>query len=354
MPAREDGATGLARFESGGDAMLSMLRTIAGSAAVAASLCGCASSMGGAGVPDEGTSYVSEDGWAKLDRAWGSTSAIDVDARGNVWVFERCGANTCAGSKLAPILEFDRSGKLVKRFGEGLFVFPHAIHVDREGNIFVADADGKDGKGHVVMKFSPEGKVLMTLGRPGVAGETNDTFNRPSAVVTAPNGDIFVADGHGGASNARIVKFSRDGKFIKAWGRKGTGPGEFAELHAIAMDSSGRVFVADRGNNRIQIFDQSGNFIEEWKHFGRPTAIYIDRSDTIYVSDHASSAKLNPGFRRGIRIGNVKNGTVRKMIPGVGPEPDKENVPEGIAVDSEGNIYGAEVALKSVTKYRRN
>src|SRR5215207_9636472 len=223
--------------------------------AVAGLVSGCADTMRGPGAPDERTSYSMEKHWAKLDRAWGSTSAIDVDARGNVWVFERCGANTCGGSGLAPILRFDRSGKLTQRFGEGMFVFPHAIHVDREGNVFVADADGKDGKGHVVVKFSPEGKVLMTLGTPGVAGKTNDTFNRPSAVVTAPNGDIFVADGHGGKSNARIVKFSKDGKFIRTWGRRGTAPGELGELHAIALDKSGRVFVGDRGNNRIQIFD---------------------------------------------------------------------------------------------------
>jgi streptogramin lyase len=247
--------------------------------------------MGGAALPDERTSYSAEHDWAKLNRAWGSTSAVSVDGRGNVWVFERCGANTCAGSNLAPVLEFDSSGRFVRSFGGGLFVFPHSIHVDRDGNVFVADADGKDGKGHVVVKFSPEGKVLMTLGRPGVAGTTNDTFNRPSGVVTAPNGDIFVADGHGGNSNARIVKFSRDGKFIKAWGRKGTGNGEFAELHGIAIDSSGRLFVADRGNNRIQIFDQEGNFLGEWKQFGRPSSVYIDASDTLYVSDHASSAK---------------------------------------------------------------
>jgi hypothetical protein len=231
-----------------------------GAAAVIATLlCGCADTMRSAGVPDERTSYSLEHGWAKLDRPWGSTSAVDVDAQGNVWVFERCSANTCGGSSLAPILKFDRSGKLIRSFGAGLFVFPHAIHVDRAGNLFVADADGREGKGHVVVKFSPEGKVLMTLGRPGIASETSDTFNRPSAVVTAPNGDIFVADGHGGKSNARIVKFSKNGKFIKAWGRRGTAPGEFGELHAIAIDSSGRLFVGDRGNNRIQIFDQEGN-----------------------------------------------------------------------------------------------
>jgi streptogramin lyase len=278
---------------------------------------------------------------------------VDIDRHGTVWVFERCGANTCADSNLAPILKFDPSGKLTQSFGGGLFVFPHSIHADREGNVFVADAEGKDGKGHVVVKFSPEGKMLMTLGKPGVAGETNDTFNRPSAVVTAPNGDIFVADGHGGNSNARIVKFSKDGKFIKTWGRKGTGPGEFGELHAIAIDSSGRVFVGDRTNNRIQIFDQEGKFLAEWKQFGRPSAIYIDASDTIYVADHASTAKLNPGFRRGIRIGSVKDGVVKVMIPGVGPEPEKENVPEGVAADGQGNIYGAEVALKNVAKYVR-
>lgn len=327
--------------------------SILAAAVIALLLSACAGPVRPAGAPDERTSYSAEHGWAKLDRSWGSTSAIDVDRNGNVWVFERCGANTCAASTLAPVLEFDSSGRLIQSFGAGLFVFPHAIHVDREGNVFVADADGKDGKGHIVTKFSPDGKLLMTLGRPGVAGETNDTFNRPSAVVTASNGDIYVADGHGGSSNARIVKFSKQGKFIKAWGRKGTGPGEFGELHAIAIDSSGRVFVGDRGNNRIQIFDQDGRFLGEWRQFGRPSAIYIDANDTLYVADHQSSAKVNPGFRRGIRIGSARDGVVRTMVPGSGPEPDKEHVPEGIAVDARGNIYGAEVALKDVIRYVR-
>jgi streptogramin lyase len=336
-----------------GTTTVKSMRSIVVTCAAVALLAACADTPRGAGVPDERTSYSAEHGWAKLDRPWGSTSAVAVDGRDNVWVFERCGANTCAGSSLAPILEFDPAGRLVRSFGAGLFVFPHSIHVDREGNVFVADANGKDGKGHVVVKFSPEGKVLMTLGRPGVAGATNDTFNRPSGVVTAPNGDIFVADGHGGNSNARIVKFSRDGKFIKAWGRKGTAAGEFAELHGIAIDSAGRLFVADRGNNRIQIFDQDGNFLGDWKQFGRPSSVYIDASDTLYVSDHASTAKLNPGVRRGIRIGSARDGVVRGFISGVGPEPEKENVPEGVAADASGNIYGAEVAQRSVTKFNR-
>jgi DNA-binding beta-propeller fold protein YncE len=295
-------------------------------------------------------------GWAQMPagRTWGSTSTLDVDRSGNVWVFERCGANACDDSALPPIIQFDAAGKFVRSFGAGLFVFPHGIHVDREGNVWVADASGKAGKGHVVVKFNREGKVLLTLGKPGVAGDSTETFNRPSAVITAPNGDIFVSDGHGGESNARIMKFAKDGKFIKTWGTKGAGPGEFGELHGIALDSSGRVFVADRGNNRIQIFNAEGKYIAEWKQFGRPSGIYIDASDTLYVTDHASDAKRNPGMRRGIRVGSAKDGTVRSHIPGVGPEPEKENVAEGVAADGKGAIYGAEVAHKSVTKYVRN
>ena len=252
---------------------------------------------------------------------------------------------------LAPIFKFDRSGKAVKWFGAGMFVFPHGMHVDKDGNIWVTDADGKDGKGHQVVKFSPDGKVLLALGKAGVAGDSQETFNRPSAVVTSSSGDIFVADGHGGESNARIVKFSKDGKFIKAWGRKGSAPGEFAELHAIAIDSTGRLFVGDRGNGRIQIFDQDGKFLAEWKQFGRPSGISIDRNDTIYVADSQSDAKRNPGFKRGIRIGSAKDGSVHALIPGIGPEPDKETVPEGVAADAIGNIYGAETSANDLTKY---
>jgi streptogramin lyase len=297
--------------------------------------------------------YRVEAGWAKFPegRKWGSTSAVDVDRDGNIWVFERCGDRSCAGSNLAPIFKFDRSGKAVKWFGAGMFVFPHGMHVDRDGNVWVTDAEGKDGKGHQVVKFSPDGKVLLVLGKAGVTGDGPDTFNRPSAVTTAPNGDIFVADGHGGDSNARIVKFSKDGKVIKAWGRKGSAPSEFAELHAIAIDSTGRLFVGDRGNSRIQIFDQDGKFLEEWKQFGRPSGIFIDRSDIIYVTDSQSDAKRNPGFKRGIRIGRAKDGSVQALIPGVGSEPDKESVPEGVAADAMGNVYGAETSANDLKKF---
>lgn len=301
--------------------------------------------------------YRIEEGWAKMPqgRTWGSTSAVEPDRAGNVWVGERCGANTCAGSTLPPILQFDRTGTLVKSFGAETMIFPHGFHVDEEGNVWITDAQGKDGKGHQVLKFSRDGKPLMALGKAGVAGDGPDTFNQPSDVVVARNGDIFVADGHDRQSNARIVKFSKDGTFIKAWGKRGSAPGEFDTPHAIALDSRGRVFVGDRGNNRIQIFDQNGTFLEEWKQFSRPSGIYIDANDVIYVADSESNTKRNPGWKRGIRIGSAKDGKITAFIPDPEPNPDASatSAAEGVAADAAGNIYGAEVGPKGLKKYVR-
>jgi DNA-binding beta-propeller fold protein YncE len=212
--------------------------------------------------------YRSVENWAKLPdgRKWGQTISVDIDRDGkSIWVFERCGGTSCDASDVAPILKIDPSGNVTRSFGAGMFVFPHGLHVDRDGNVWATDGRGKGTKGQQVFKFSPDGKVLMTLGKAGVTGDGSDTFNSPSDVLVAPNGDIFVADGHGGDTNARIAKFSKDGTLIKAWGRKGSGPGEFNVPHRLAMDSSGRLFVADRSNNRIQVFDQDGKFLVEWK-----------------------------------------------------------------------------------------
>lgn len=299
--------------------------------------------------------YRTIDHWGKLPngRTWGSTAGIDIDSRDHVWVAERCGANSCAGSKLDPVLEFDAEGNLLKSFGAGMFVFPHGIGVDKDGNVWVTDGQGKDGKGHQVIKFSPDGKVLMKLGKAGVAGAGPDTFNQPSDVIVAPNGDIFVADGHGEDSNARIVKFNKDGKFIKTWGKKGTGPGEFDTPHALAFDSKGRLFVGDRNNNRIQVFDQDGNFIEQWAQFSRPSGLFIDKHDTIFVADSESGSvtKSHPGWKRGIRVGSVKTGQVSSFIPDPVENAPDTSAAEGVASDSQGNIYGAEVGPKDVKKY---
>jgi hypothetical protein len=301
--------------------------------------------------------YQTIEGWAKMPegRTWGSTSAVDIDRdRKSIWVGERCGTNTCAGSNLDPILKFDASGKLVKSFGAGMFVFPHGIFVDKQDNVWITDGQGKDGKGQQVFKFSREGKVLMTLGKAGVAGDGPDTFNQPSDVLVAPNGDIFVADGHSPTSNARIVKFTKDGKFIKQWGKHGAGPGEFETPHALAMDSKGRLFVGDRTNNRIQIFDQDGNFLEEWKQFSRPSGVFIDKHDVIYVADSESTDKVgygyHPGWKRGLRIGSATSGKVTAFIPDPNPTGGS-SAAEGVAADAAGNVYGAEVGPKALKKY---
>ena len=304
-------------------------------------------------------------------RIWGSTAGVDIDRDGSsIWVAERCGAQgfippsqmregeifNCDGSNLDPILKFDASGKLVKAFGAGMFVFPHGLHVDFEGNVWVTDGVGRGMKGQTVHKFSPDGKLLMTLGTPGKAGDGPNEFNAPSAVLVAPNGNIFVADGHGGNTNARIVKFSRDGKFIKTWGKKGSAPGEMDGPHTLAMDSQGRLFLGDRGNNRIQIFDQDGNYIDQWTQFSRPSGIFIDKADNIYVADSESNTTQNPGFRRGLRIGSAKDGRVAALIPD--PEPVKEgtgpgtgSAAEGVAADADGNVYGAEVDARKLMRY---
>jgi sugar lactone lactonase YvrE len=318
--------------------------------------------VGGAALTQENP-YDAVDGWAQMPagRTWGSLSAVDIDPDGvSVWVAERCGGNNCAGSKLPAVLKFDPAGKLVRSFGSGMFTFPHGMSVDRDGNVWVTDGIPPDragppepGKGHVVVKFSREGKVLLTLGQAGTPGSGNDTFNQPSDVVVGANGNIFVADGHGGKTNARIVKFTRDGRFIKSWGKHGSGPGEFDTPHAIATDSRGRLFVADRGNNRIQIFDQEGTFLEEWRQFSRPSGIYFDGKDTIYVADSESNTVRHPKGRRGIYVGNASDGKVTAFIPD--PEADPDNSltsgAEGVAADSKGTIYAAEVGSKRLRKY---
>lgn len=308
-------------------------------------------------IPSE--DYSLNQSYFKLpaNRAIGSTAGLAIDPDGSsIWVFDRCGANNCVGSDFSPIMQFDLAGNLLTSFGSDLFIRPHGNHVDKDGNIWVADGEGpdgtdprRDGKGHQVFKFSPNGEILMTLGKAGVSGDASNLFNQPSSVYIAPNGDIFVGDGHGGQSNARIVKFSADGKFIKTWGSRGTGPGEFETPHALAMDSQGRLFVGDRGNNRVQIFDQEGNFLAEWNQFGRPSGMYIDNNDMLYVTDSSSSPRNNPGFERGIRIGSVLDGVVSTFID----DPDEVGTQEGVTADAAGNVYGSLTGGMALRKYTR-
>lgn len=300
-------------------------------------------------------------------RTWGALSSVDVDIDGrSIWVAERCGANSCAGSNLPVVLKFDPSGTVVRSFGGGMFIFPHGIHVDGGGNVWIVDGlppvppSTSTPMGHRVVKFSPEGKVLLVLGTAGVPGSDQTHFNMPSDVVTAANGDIFVADGHGGKSNSRIVKFDRNGTFIKTWGRLGSGPGEMDLPHAIAIDSRGRIVLADRNNNRLQIFDQDGQYLTEFKQFSRPSGLFIDRNDVVYVADSESNkVRSHAEWKRGIRIGSLRDGKVTAFIPDTNTDVDKGPLAstsgaEGVAVDAAGNVYGAEVGQRGVRRYIPN
>jgi sugar lactone lactonase YvrE len=295
--------------------------------------------------------YEAIDGWAKLPggRIWGATSAVYPANDGKtIWIAERCGANLCVDSDLDPVMLFDADGNVLRSFGSGMIVWPHGIYVDAEDNVWIADAVGyapvPDGVGHTVMKFSPNGELLMTLGKKGVAGDGNDVFNKPSDMLVAPSGDIFVADGHDAGGN-----------YLMQWGETGGDHGQFRDPHALAMDSQGRLFVGDRGNSRLQIFTQNGEHIATWTQFGRPSGLFIDSNDILYSADSESNARRNAGWKRGVRIGSVEDGFVTAFIPD--PEPDQDNsgtsAAEGIAVDAAGNIYGAEVGPRAVRKYVR-
>lgn len=314
--------------------------------------------------------------WGRLPegRKWGSTASVVTAPDGTIWVTDRCGVSgaggtTCGGPQASvdPVFQFDTSGTLLKSWGAGMFVSPHKLTVDKDGHLWMADNGGQQ-----VFKLTQDGKVLMTLGKKGVAGAGPDEFDAPTEVAIAPNGDIFVGDGHTGGGtavgNARIVRFSKDGKFIKTWGRKGMGPGEFDVIHTLAFDSRGRLFVGDRQNNRIQIFDQDGKFLAQWFQFGRPSGISIDqKTDTIYVADSESrdartntgqlglpptGYAFNLGAQRGIRIGSARDGSVRYFIPDpcTYPYPSGSSMAEGVTIDAQGSVYGADF-LGTVRKY---
>jgi sugar lactone lactonase YvrE len=304
------------------------------------------------------TFYGEIPGWADFSGkpAPGSVSAVYVDRGHRVWIAARCGANDCSANPLAaPIIALDSStGRPLSSFGAGLFVWPHGLHVDRGGNVWVTDGRKDGARGHQVIKFAADGTELMRLGTAGVSGNGPNQFSGPTGVAVAADGSVFVTDGHETDSNHRVVKFTASGQFVLSFGEFGSGPGQFNVPHAIAIDSNGRLFVADRDNNRIQIFDQQGRFIDQWTQFGRPSGISIGADDTIYVSDNQSNDSRNPGIIRGIRHGSAIDGRVVGFIPDPQFDPgvDQETSAHGIAVDSEGNIYGAEVWSETVRKYR--
>jgi DNA-binding beta-propeller fold protein YncE len=326
--------------------------------------------------------YRLAEGWPSLPLGmnggqWGEVIRVHVHSDGNIWVFHRCfntvppGHATCVGrgDSNPPILQFDPSGRLLTSFGVGLFAYPHGFTLDADGNLWASDVNDEavilglsaktaDGavKGQEVLKLSPTGKVLMMLGRMGVAGNGPDTFDRPTGIAVARNGDVFVSDGHypNKHDNARVMKFAKDGRFIKAWGQKGAGPGDFDEPHDIFVGGSQeRVYVADRRNKRLQVFDQDGNFLAAWTQFGTPSSVFVGKDDTIYVGSSFPDATAKKGELRGIVIGNAKDGSLKAYIPDPG-DLDKVDVgtsASGIAADEIGTIYAADVGTHGLRKY---
>ena len=313
--------------------------------------------------------------WATLNlenRPWGGSNGVAIGRDGkSVWATDRCSPGItpgCLGTKVNPVHLFDDSGKEIRSFGGGMFVWPHGIHVDRDGNVWVTDArapsagdltkyPGEDQKGSVVIKFNPEGKVLLTLGKPGVKGNPPAALTDPTDVVTDPsNGDVYVAESHTDVADpnltGRISVFDKTGKFLRVIGKTGTGPGDFRTPHALEFDSQGRLVIADRHNHRIQVLTKAGKFVAEYDDFGRTSGLAIDKSDVIYTGDSESSEKVHPGWQRGIRIGSLKDGKVTMFIPPhATPGAPEGAMGEGIAVDAAGNIYTAEAQLRGITKY---
>ena len=324
--------------------------------------------------------YETVRNWGVLpdDRSWGSVSAVNIDIDGvHVWAGDRCGVNSCAESGVDPIVKLDRDGNTVLSFGAGLITWPHGMDVDAEGNVWVADARSPNGRelertpgapmnGHVVRKFSPTGELLMTIGVPGEAGDPPTHLTEPNDVLVAPDGSIFVAETHGAQymddagpnAKSRITKYSPDGEMLLQFGEWGYADGQFRSPHSLAMDSRGRLFVADRGNRRIQIFDQRGNHMETWYQFSRNSGIWIDDNDILYAIDSESDENYNPGgWRKGLRVGSAITGQVWYFVPehmserasGMG---GYGSMGEGVTVDREGNVIAGEVGpVQGLTKF---
>ena len=308
------------------------------------------------GLPNPNMTVIED--WGKLPngREWGSTAGADIGPDGHVWAYDRCGGGLdggCDTNLVDPIVKYHKdTGELLAAFGAGVFVTPHGLHVADDGNVWATDFAGNaDGtKGHQVHKFSPTGELLMSLGTAGQPGSGPGQLNQPNDVITTPEGIIFVADGHSGqsarpgpGSTGRILKYTAEGEFLMEWGEIGIGPGEFRTPHALELDSRGRLFVADRGNHRIQIFDQNGNYLDSYYQFSRISGLFMTDDDMLYAIDSETSGGNHPGWATGIRIGSAHADVVTAFIPGHAYQERPWNTAgEGVAVDADGNVYGAE------------
>ena len=264
--------------------------------------------------------------WPTLPPGWnfGEVAGVAVDGKGHVFVFHR-GEHS--------IMEFTPEGRMVRSWGEGLFIRPHAIRVDPEGNIWTVDNDT-----HQVLKMDPSGRIRMVVGRRGQSGESDELFNRPTDVAFAPNGDFYVSDGY---VNSRVVKFSKEGRFITAWGKKGDGDGEFNLPHSVAVDGQGRVYVGDRENYRVQVFDANGKFLTQWNHVGSPWGLDLQSDQTLFLADGHNDRILKVTLEGKVLGAFGENGRL----------PGELNFVHHLGLDAAGNIFASEIKNQRVQKF---
>jgi DNA-binding beta-propeller fold protein YncE len=284
------------------------------------------SAIGGAAqsaerLPD----YQVVTGWPQLpgDITFGPVSAVATDSADRVYVCHR-------GKH--PVLIFERDGKFLRSWGDDLLKTPHGLRIDGAGNVWVTDIGN-----HQVLKFDANGKLLLTLGRKGEPGEAADRFDRPTDIAVTPERDFYVSDGYG---NNRVAKFSKDGKFLKQWGKKGTGEGEFNLPHAICLDTKGRIYVGDRENNRIQLFDADGKFLEQWKEGGAPFGLFL-AGGRLFVAD---------GRANWVKVLDL-NGKSLGRFGEKGTGAGQFELPHMLCVDGHGAVYVAEVNGKRIQKF---
>jgi DNA-binding beta-propeller fold protein YncE len=326
--------------------------------------------ISGEGLPNPNPNREAAWGTLPAGRQWGSTAGIDTDPNdGHIWAYERCGSGSaggpgvnCVTNEVDPIFKFDRNtGEILANFGAGVFVTPHGIHAAEDGTVWVTDFAGNGEKGHQVHQFSADGELLMSLGVAGVAGNGPGELNQPNDVVVGPDGSIYVGDGHSGQGmttqaeidegrasglTGRIIKYSPSGEVLMEWGQIGYEHGEFRTPHALEFDSQGRLWIADRGNHRLEIYDQNGNYLESRYTHGRISGFFITDDDMVYSIDSESTMLNHPNWRTGVRIGPVAEDIITAFIPPWGSDADNRiysgSAGEGVAVDADGNVFAAE------------
>ena len=285
---------------------------------------------------------------------WAAVTGAEGGPDGLLYVFHRCHSNTCVDRDEPSIVKLDpRSGKQLDAFAAGLMAFPHGFHIDFDGSVWTTDSGRGDAPGgHVVRKFSADGELLMTIGHSGVAGDEPGYFREPTDIVVARDGTLFVTEGHEkNGPHSRLSKLAPDGTLIARFGMTGQGHLQLSAPHSIALDTQGRLFIADRDNNRVIIWDQDGNYIDQWTQFGRPSGIYIDHTDTIYVADSESWGPENPGWKKGIRIGSAKTGHVHYFLEDIESRDFAHSGAEGVGVDALGNVYGGVVRRQMLERH---